>query len=188
MDFITELSTTPGTYNTTFQLPTIFKDNTQYDKFLFYTMARRISGSNYTSFSFVFVDDSGVEITGGATYNSMADNRIGTYQSQGRNLAVNYIPLGSMGTNNSYDNIHNQLFISNAYESGKLTTWQSLGGGNYQGSSSTFNNGSNQLYGNSGWLQDNQLVAGIHFQQTYSSWSPPYNATALIKVFGIKVS
>jgi len=187
MDFITEISSTYGSYQTTFQLPTVFKDNTKYDKFLFYTMARRVSGTNYTSFSFVFVDDSGVEITG-TDYQSMADNRIGTYQSQSRNLNIGYMPLGTMGTSNSYDNIHNQLFVSNAYESSKLTTWQSLGGGNYQGSSSTYNNGSLQLYGNTGWLQDVQLVAGINFQQTYSSWSPPYNATALIKVFGIKVS
>ena len=187
MDFITEIKSTSGSSQTTFQLPTVFKDNTKYDKFIIYHMSRRVSGTNYTAFSFRFVDDNGVEISA-SNYQAMADQRIGTYQAQGSNVNANYIPCGTMGTNNGVDNVHNQLIVSNAYKSGKLTTWQSLGGGNYQGSSSTFNNGSMQLYGNTGWLQDNQLVGGINFQQTYSSWSPPYSATALIKVFGIKVS
>ena len=182
MDFITEGKNPLGSYITSLEFPTVFKDNPQYDSFMLYTMMRRGNSSNYTNMRIRFVDDSGTHITAG--YYHLADNRVGTYVSKGQNTNVGQIDNGTMGTNNNYDNVHTNCIIGNPYVSGKLTTFKNVGGGNYQGSSSTYNNGAMQLFGNMGWIQDTQLVAGIVIYQSGTT----HSETCFTKIFGIKTS
>lgn len=183
MIFLTEAKNDYSTTVADLSFPTVFKDNTEYDSFMVYVRMRRNVSQNFSQLQVELIDDSGT-IIADSNYYQGNDNHVGTYRNKTQRVSATNLLYGSMGTNNARDNSQAYLWIGNPYVSGKLTTLKSVSGGNYQGSSSTYNNGSVQFIGGMGWLQDTQLVGGFNVTQSGS----PVSQKCFVKVFGIKES